>query len=246
MIRALQVALLVLVIALTGAVGFACWGIYATVAMARDTLTALNENATAIADHAVMVLDQGMYSIDQVASEAVRTSSNLNRPCKGKAGPDACGVLAQLNKTVIKAGDAVVTTQVEERNAVEATVSASKAMSRAATSIAGTAQAATITLDELSDRETGITPTLGAYRDAGVSLNVLLKQKAITETFDNVDRLTAASAGTMENLEGITKDAKIETDAMVAPKTKKQKVLEFVPPTFKLGITLMCFISKTC
>lgn len=46
------------------------------------------------------------------------TSANLNRPCAGNAGPDACGTLAQWNKTVIKAGDAIVTTQDEEKDEV--------------------------------------------------------------------------------------------------------------------------------
>jgi hypothetical protein len=120
------------------------------------------------------------------------------------------------------------------------------ALSGAVTSLAGAADAATTLLTQASDEKTGLTPTMSAYREAGDNLNALLKERAITETLDNVDRLTAASAGSMENIEGITKDAKIETDAMVAPKTKKQKALEFAPPAFKLGITLMCFISKTC
>lgn len=48
-----------------------------------------------------LVLVRGMKTVDGLNA----TLTNVNRPCKGISGPDACGTLAQINKTAIAAGD---------------------------------------------------------------------------------------------------------------------------------------------
>lgn len=50
------------------------------------------------------------------AGEAIKTTSaNLNRPCSGPKGPDACGTLAQTNKVIIRISDEITQTQLEQR-----------------------------------------------------------------------------------------------------------------------------------
>lgn len=51
------------------------------------------------------------------AKAIVETSTQLNRRCAGNGGPDACGTLATFAKAATKAGDAIVTTQLIERQA---------------------------------------------------------------------------------------------------------------------------------
>ena len=74
---------------------------------------------------------------------------HINRPCKGASGPDACGTLAQINKTAIDAGDAIVRTQLIERTTQPHIISAmdefgqtAKHLSSTADSLKGTAECA--------------------------------------------------------------------------------------------------------
>ena len=63
--------------------------------------------------------------IGPAASAAIaETAANLNRPCQGPAGPDACGALASFSKAAAKAGDAIVQTQLSERDVLPHTIAA--------------------------------------------------------------------------------------------------------------------------
>ena len=70
---------------------------------------------------------------------------HVNRPCKGSSGPDACGTLAQINKTAIDAGDAIVRTQLIERATQPHIISAMDEFGQTAKHLSSTA-------DSLSDR----------------------------------------------------------------------------------------------
>lgn len=50
-------------------------------------------------------IHSAVAGINRVTAGIDKTIVNLNRPCKGPAGPDACGTLAQINKTSIAIGD---------------------------------------------------------------------------------------------------------------------------------------------
>jgi hypothetical protein len=225
---------------------FFCWGIYATVGVERELAEESKSAIAVIGEHAATALDQVTYSADQVAGKVGGVVDAIKAPCAGFHGSVTCGPLAQLSQTEKNIGIVAGQSALQVKQSGKLIDASAASIQDVAGHLNKTADGVTTLLAQMNDAQTGLTPTLGAYRDAGVSLNDLLKRKAIAETIDNVDRLSAAAAGTVENLQGITKDAKIETDAMVAPKTKKQKVMEFAPPAFKLGITLMCFISKTC
>jgi hypothetical protein len=70
------------------------------VLQARESLIAAESSASELAVKANKTIDTVNATLE-----------HINRPCKGVAGPDACGTLAQVNKTVIGIGDLVVTTQ---------------------------------------------------------------------------------------------------------------------------------------
>ena len=134
------------------------------------------------------------------------TLDHLNRPCKGPAGPDACGTLAQINKTVITAGDAIVQTQLVERTttphvtaAMDQFGTAAVHLSSTADSLAETAHAATGTLDAatgtLAEGQRtikAVQPLLSQLTANGASLqattdtlNDVLKRQAIGKLLDN-------------------------------------------------------------
>jgi hypothetical protein len=67
-----------------------------------------------IANEAVKAMDS-FAGVGPAATAAIDTTAqNLNRKCSGPSGPEACGTLAEINKTVIDAGDAIKQTQLEE------------------------------------------------------------------------------------------------------------------------------------
>ena len=135
------------------------------------------------------------------------TLDHLNRPCKGASGPDACGTLAQINKTAIDSGDAIVRTQLIERAAQPHIISAmdefshtAKHLSSTADSLSETAHAATGTLDAATDtigegKHTiaaaqplfaQLTANGASLQAATDTLNDTLKRKAVGEMLDNL------------------------------------------------------------
>lgn len=124
------------------------------------------------------------------------TLEAVNRPC-GTGKP--CGTLATINKAVTKAGDAVVTTQREERATIPhvlATVdefkSAAGQLSALASTGVQTAQAATETLGTAQTAIKGVQPLLG-HADATVEdLDNLLRSPDLTFTMDHVEGMTAS------------------------------------------------------
>ena len=90
MTRALQFAHILLAIALTVAVGASVWG------------------ACGFTRHLIIAVDR-WGAAAPTAGKTDAVLDHINRPCKGASGPDACGTLAQINKTAIDAGDAIVT-----------------------------------------------------------------------------------------------------------------------------------------
>jgi len=154
------------------------------------------------------------------------TIANLNRPCKGKAGPDACGTLAQINKTDIDIGEAVITMQRQVAQTGKLTAAAATTLqttanraSDAHTALTGTAKAATETLHGASlDLET-LNDSIQATKPLIEAGTITVKHygamaPALSATADNVKRMTADGAR-------ITKDAADEADKLTHPPKKK-------------------------
>jgi hypothetical protein len=174
------------------------------------------------------------------------TLDHLNRPCKGPSGPDACGTLAQINKTAIDAGDAIVRTQLIERNtaphvtaAMDQFGTAAVHLSSTADSLAGTAHAATGTLDAATDtlgegKRTiaAAQPLLASYTNAGDDLDALLKRKAIGEILDHAAGITGHAYAITGDMQRVSDDL---TQRYFAPVPWWKKVGPFAEFGVKAG-----------
>ena len=151
----------------------------------------------------------------QIAYKLDLALDTVNRPC----APGPCGTLAEANKGIVKVGDAIVTTQLQERAiaphtiaAVDALNGAAGKLGDAAGNLSGTAQAATGTLQQArTDLEAAngsiqaFQPLLG-HADATVQdFDTLLKDPTIPETLTNAEQITW-------NANEITFDAKRVAD----------------------------------
>lgn len=176
--------------------------------------------------HAIVAIDNWGNAGAAIASDGnafAATLANVNRPCKGMSGPDACGTLAQINKTVVKVGDAIVTTQLQERDAAPHLIVAMDALNDSAHRLGGTADALTAMAVATTGSADTLTATLGdagatirdarpllaSFTESGDALNALLKRKAITDLTDNL-------AGVTGHLNGITGDLQKVADKTTA------------------------------
>lgn len=104
--------------------------------------------------------------------DGVQTAINtVNLPCKGD---QPCrGTLGIVNKTIVKAGDAVVQTQLVERAIIPHTVDAMDAFKGAANKLGGTADSAKGALDTFN---TGLGPLMAAYTGTGKDLDAMIQE----------------------------------------------------------------------
>jgi hypothetical protein len=125
--NALGIAGIVAVLSVAGAFDYLCYSIVratAGVPALTDAYTAAAPKPGAI-DSAIAHVDAALPApgkLTQLVSSAnslvaitasgvQATAKDINRPC----GPAGCGTLAQINKTLVKVGDELVTTQLEQR-----------------------------------------------------------------------------------------------------------------------------------
>ncbi len=151
------------------------------------------------------------------APDLAQTVDAINRPC---GGGRPCGLLANVNKTFAKVGDAIVTTQLQERAITPHTVSAMDTFKDAATRLGGTADAltgtanagtetlqeATSTLGEGKRAIAAMPPLLDAYTRSGNDLDALLASKSLSDALDNLRDTTKSMAGVSNNLDLISGD----------------------------------------
>jgi hypothetical protein len=222
-------------------------------AVGAITLAALSVwGMSGLTRHIIIAVDR-WGAAAPTAGKTDAVLDHLNRPCKGSSGPDACGTLAQINKTAIDAGDAIVRTQLVERAAQPHIISAmdefgqtAKHLSSTADSLSGTARAATGTLasatgaiDEGKRTIASAQPLLAQLTANGASLqattdtlNDTLKRKAVSEMLDNL-------AGITRHANAITGDAQRISDDLTrryfAPSPWYKKVGPFVELGTKVG-----------
>lgn len=196
---------------------------------------------TLVVRDTLLVAQGTLAKYADVATGMSQSLSIVNRPC----GANPCGLLAQTNKTVVKIGDAIVQTQLTERNATPHVIAAMDNLNQTAHSLSKTSDAATeLTVALTSDAQTAnqtiaaAQPVLASFQRSGDDLDSLLRSKAIYDTLDS-------TAATSEHIAGITGDLKIETDALVRPKTRKEKVLTWLPAGAKLGLIAACIATGT-
>lgn len=163
------------------------------------------------------------------------TLVNVNRPCKGAASPDACGTLAQINKTSIAAGDIVNQSRIHVAQTGQLITAATANLndvgshvSTAVDALAGTARAATGAIDQahtdLAAADTAIAaakPLLDAATlttqhvdDATERVDLFLKSPELVDDGVQVHGLLAHG-------NAIAGDAQIEADKLTHPDKKK-------------------------
>ena len=223
------------------------------IAAGAITLAALSVwGACGLTRHVIIAVDRwGAAAPASGKTDAVL--DHLNRPCKGSAGPDACGTLAQINKTAIDAGDAIVRTQLIERAAQPHIISAMDEFSQTAKHLSSTADSLKGTADALTGAAQGATDTLAEGKRTiaaaqpllvqltanGASLQVTtetlndtLKRKAVGEMLDNL-------AGITGHADAITGDAQRVSDDLTqryfAPTPWYKKVGPFAEFGVKAG-----------
>ena len=134
------------------------------------------------------------------------------------------GTLHEVNKAVVKMGDAVVTTQLQERAITPATIAAVNSLATIAPHANLTMDSASRTLDAGAQTLQGASDTLrtingkagplmDAYTQSGTDLDTLLRNNAITQTLKNFAGMTA-------NGNAISGDFKLMADKTAADYTK--------------------------
>ena len=160
----------------------------------------------------------------------------VNQPC-GFGHP--CGLLAELNKTARKVGDAIVTTQLQERAttphviaAMDTFNAASQKLGRTADNLSETAGATTALLGESQRTVAAAQPLLSAFTSSGEDLDSLLKRRAVTDLLDNLAKMSMSGSAILDDGRKVTDRA---TSDYLSPKPWWKKVTRYVGDTYDYG-----------
>ena len=138
-----------------------------------------------------IVLRASIAPLQDAASKGIAdTFDNLNRPC----APGPCGLLPNGTKVETKVGDAIVTTQLQERTTAPHVIAAmdtfntaaqklgstADSLSGTATALTGTATAATATLSEGKRTIAAFQPVLAAFTQDGKDLDTRINDPHVT------------------------------------------------------------------
>jgi hypothetical protein len=188
-------------------------------------------------DDAAMAIEAGAKTIPAIAGEIGTTLDAIS---------GSRGTLYQANKAIVKVGDAIVTTQLQERAIAPHTIAAVDGLKFAAAKLGNSADS----LSKTADAATGLTvalttdaqtanqtiaaaqPVLGQMGQDAADLDALLKDRAVTDTLTNVQFVT-------QNLGGITADfgrvTKKAADDYTTPRTPWKSLLIKAGDTYDLA-----------
>jgi len=192
-------------------------------AVGTITLAALSVWGAFGLNHAAIVAIDRWGAAAPESGKADAVLDHLNRPCKGASGPDACGTLAQINKTAIDAGDAIVRTQLIERAAQPHIISAMDEFGQTAKHLSSTADSLSGTADALTGTAQGATDTLAEGERTIAAAQPLLAQltangaslQATTNTINDVLKRQAIGK-LLDNAAGISGDFRTIADKATA------------------------------
>lgn len=174
---------------------------------------------------ACILLFQLSGTVKSVEMAANGTIANINRPCKGSAGPDACGTLAQINKVAIAAGDVANASAMQVMQGGALIKATTRNIDSIGTSLTGTATRLDATVDTLNAQLPHLGPAIDAARDAAASVAPIMQgvtpilanadgavtdirhfitAPSLTGTVTNVDNMTASWAAISANGQKIT------------------------------------------
>ena len=138
-----------------------------------------------------IVLRASIEPLQDAASKGIAdTFDNLNRPC----APGPCGLLPNATKVETKVGDAIVTTQLQERTTAPHVIAAmdtfntaaqklgttADSLSGTATALTGTATAATATITTAGTTVAAFQPVLAAFTQDGKDLDTRINDPHVT------------------------------------------------------------------
>jgi hypothetical protein len=138
-----------------------------------------------------IVLRASIAPLQDAASKGIAdTFDNLNRPC----APGPCGLLPNGTKVETKVGDAIVTTQLQERTTAPHVIAAmdtfntaaqklgstADSLSGTATALTGTATAATATITTAGTTIAAFQPVLAAFTQDGKDLDTRINDPHVT------------------------------------------------------------------
>ena len=221
-------------------------------------------------DIALLILTVGGVLACLVLWKALGIESNVNvalATINQGCAPGPCGTLAAFTKVVTKAGDATVTTQIQEQaigKQVSATMTALQTVpahvNGTMDSLTGTAQTASTSLQALTD---GITPVLASTKstvdDVGAAVAGLQPVEAtatkmltdgdVLVNSQDVTRFLKGSADTSQQFAiiatqgaAIATDVHKEADALVKPQPWYKHVYQYG----NTGINVACLVSHSC
>jgi hypothetical protein len=168
-----------------------------------------------------IVLRASIAPLQDAASKGIAdTFDNLNRPC----APGPCGLLPNGTKVETKVGDAIVTTQIQERTTAPHVIAAmdtfntaaqklgttADSLSGTATALTGTATAATATLGEGKRTIAAAQPLLAAFTQDGKDLDSRINDPHVTN-------LVAHLAGMSASGDKMLADAQWKTHQLLHP-----------------------------
>lgn len=150
-----------------------------------------------------IVLRASIAPLQNAASKGITdTFDNLNRPC----APGPCGLLPNGTKVETKVGDAIVTTQLQERTTAPHVIAAmdtfntaaqklgttADSLSGTATALTGTATAATATLGEGKRTIAAAQPVLAAFTQDGKDLDTRINDPHVTALVAHLAGMSAS------------------------------------------------------
>ena len=194
-----------------------------------------------------IVLRASIAPLQDAASKGIAdTFDNLNRPC----APGPCGLLPNATKVETKVGDAIVTTQLQERTTAPHVIAAmdtfntaaqklgttADSLSGTATALTGTATAATATITTAGTTVAAFQPVLAAFTQDGKDLDTRINDPHVTA-------LVAHLVGMSASGDKMLADAQWKTHQLLHPDKVKlgfwggtwagiQAVHKLEPPLF--------------
>jgi len=221
-------------------------------------------------DAALLILTVGGVLACLVLWKALGIESNVNEALatiNQGCAPGPCGTLAAFTKVITKAGDATVTTQIQEQaigKQVSATMTALQTVpahvNGTMDSLTGTAQTASTSLQALTD---GITPVLASTKstvdDVGAAMaglqpvettaTKMLTDGDVLVNSQDVTRFLKGSADTSQQFAiiatqgaAIATDVHKEADALVKPQPWYKHVYQYG----NTGINVACLVTHSC
>jgi hypothetical protein len=209
---------------------------------------------------AVCLIGWAAYSVGrevgQLSLKVSLTFSKVNQALdtvNALCAPGPCGTLANVDKVVVKVGDAIVQTQLVERGTSPHVIAAMDTLNASASklggtadALTGTAQGATQTLaaasTDLKTLDTSLTafPPLLERSTATVGdLDALLKDKAVYGTLDNVQSMTSSGSAILIDARTL---ADKTTGDILKPKPWWQKIGPYGNDLVRAG----CLLTGRC